>query len=362
MFYRVFHWNFLRLPLALMASVALLASCATSHSPDTAQSSSPSDSTASSASLPDPRTLTGLSVMESLGDPTPISGTFTPRLPASITDVQGNAVTVTDTSRILPLDLTGNISRTLIALGLTDSIVGRTVSSTETALEKLPVVTENGHSINVEAALALHPTLVLTDLSVGPVEAFDHMRASGIPVVVLDSKHSLSTVEASIQAIGDAVGMGEAAQALGKRTRAEVDKAQAQIAQWAPKNPLNIAFLYVRGTAGVFFILGSEEGTSSLIEGVGAKDIATANGITSTTPASAEALLKVNPDVYFTMSGGLESTGGLDGLLSHPGVSDTSAGQKQRVIAIPDGMSLSFGPQTGEVLLAVARALYGVQE
>lgn len=95
---------------------------------------------------------------------------------------------------------------------------------------------------------------------------------------------------------------------------------------------------------------------------MGAKDLATEKGINGVTPANAEALAKLNPEVIFTMSGGLESTEGLQGLLARPGVAQTRAGQKQRVIAIPDGLSLSFGPQTAQTLLAVARALYGVPE
>ncbi|WP_353065709.1 ABC transporter substrate-binding protein [Arcanobacterium hippocoleae] len=118
----------------------------------------------------------------------------------------------------------------------------------------------------------------------------------------------------------------------------------------------------MRGTAGVFFIFGGEEyGAIDLIEGVGGVDIAAKTGITGLTPANAESLLAMNPEVIFTMTGGLESTKGMEGLLARPGVSSTIAGKKQRVVAIPDGLSLAFGPQTGDVLLAVARALYGVK-
>ena len=42
-------------------------------------------------------------------------------------------------------------------------------------------------------------------------------------------------------------------------------------------------------------------------------------------------------------------------------MANTIAGRNHRVIAIPDGISLSFGPQTGEVLTSVAKALYGVK-
>ena len=48
--------------------------------------------------LPDPRTLTGLSEVPDLADPLPIAGTFAQQLPVTLTDFEGNQVTVADTS------------------------------------------------------------------------------------------------------------------------------------------------------------------------------------------------------------------------------------------------------------------------
>lgn len=312
--------------------------------------------------LPDPRTLTGLSVVPDLEDPEPIEGNFTQKLPVSLTDFENNQVTVSDTSRILALDLSGNISRTLVALGYGDKLVGRTVSSTEKMLADLPVVTDNGHSLNSEAILALKPTVIIADRSVGPPEALDQIRAAGIPMVLLNPDHDLASIGEHIQAVAHAIGADEAGAALAARTQKSIDDALAQIKQWTPDQPLETAFLYVRGTAGVFFILGADEGATSLIEAVGAIDAAGKNGISGVSPANAESLVALNPEIIFVMTSGLESTNGLDGLLERPGVAQTRAGEKKRVIAIPDGLSLSFGPQTGETLLGIARALYGVED
>ena len=71
-------------------------------------------------------------------------------------------------------------------------------------------------------------------------------------------------------------------------------------------------------------------------------------------------MVSLNPEIYFMMTHGLESAGGIDQLLTRPGVADTIAGKKPRVVAIPDGMALSFGPQTGQILLNVAKQMYGV--
>lgn len=329
----------------------------------TEQSPEPEESVSeASPDLPDPRTLTGLTEVPDLSDPTPIEGDFPQSLPVTVTDHEDNEVTITDTSRILALDLSGSLSRTVIALGYGDSIVGRSISSTEAQLADVPIVTAQGHSLNAEAILNLRPTLVIADRTIGPPEVLAQLSASGIPVVFTDPEHTMETNSARIQAVADILGVPEAGEALVDRTESEIDEAIAEISAWVPEDPLSVAFLYVRGTAGVFFIFGSDNGTSALIESIGARDIASEKGILGTVPANAESLLLLNPDVIFTMTDGLESTDGLDGLLSRPGMADTTAGKNERVIAIPDGMSLSFGPQTGEVLIAVAKALYGVDQ
>ncbi|WP_175956362.1 hemin ABC transporter substrate-binding protein [Schaalia sp. Marseille-Q2122] len=364
----------IRILAAISACALLLSACATpTHPADSAASaqseaaqSSPAQAQSgapaqpASVNLPDPRSLEGLTQVPDLEDPTPIEGTFPQKLPVTLTDFEGNSVTVTDTSRILALDLPGAISRTLIGLGYGDKLVGRTVSSTEKQLAHLPVVTENGHTLNAEAILSLQPTVIIADRSVGPPEALDQLRASGIPMVLIDPNHSIDTIDDLIMSVAHAIGADEAGKALVERTQKSIDDAKAQIKEWTPAQPLDTAFLYVRGTAGVFFILGQDEGAAALIEAVGARDVAGANGIRGVSPANAESLVTLNPEVIFVMTSGLESTEGLPGLLARPGVAETRAGQKQRVIAIPDGLSLSFGPQTGETLLAIARALYGV--
>lgn len=328
--------------------------------PQAASSEAPGEPTATATtwSVPDPRGLTGLSEVTDIGDIVPVTSSPSPALPVTVTDHEGNSVTVNDTSRILALDIAGTLSRTLCGLGLSGSIVGRTVSSTEPALAHLPVVTANGHDLNVEAILALSPTLILTDITVGTREIMSQFTSAGIPVVVTNPDRTLETVRSDIESVGAAVGLVQEAAQLAQRAQDEIDQAKATIAQWAPADPLKTVFLYVRGTGGVFFILGAGQPASSLITGVGASDVATEQGVAGLVPATAEAIAKLDPEVILCMTEGLSSTGGLEGLLARPGLAQTTAGKNQRVVSIPDGQSLAFGPQSGEILLSTAKALY----
>lgn len=300
----------------------------------------------------------GVVRVEELNPIVPVTDSANPALPVSLTDADGYEVEVTDVSRILALDLYGTYTKTLTGLGLEENIVGKAVSSTEKNLSDVPTVTSGGHDINVEAVLNLKPTLVIVDHSIGPREAIDQIRAAGVPTVVMSPDRSLEAVGQDIKDVAGVVGLPEDGEKLAARSEAEVAQAKETIAEIAPNEPLDMAFLYARGTGGVFYILGEEDGTKGLISALGGRDVASENGVGAPQPANAEALAKLNPELFVMMSGGLKSTGDVDGLLQRPGIAQTSAGQNRAVLALPDGASLAFGPQTGELLLRAAQALY----
>ncbi|MCS4535893.1 hemin ABC transporter substrate-binding protein [Corynebacterium sp. HS2168-gen11] len=308
--------------------------------------------------LSDPRTFTGVTHVTEFDEVVPVSTNVSPALPVSLTDADGYDVEVTDVSRILALDIYGTYTKTLTGLGLGGNIVGRTVSSTEQSLADLPVVTQGGHNINVEAVLSLHPTVVIVDHSIGPRDAIDQIRAAGVTTVVMEPKRTVDAIAEDIQTLGAVVGLDAEAEQLAQRSVAELEQDREAIKALIPAEPIRMAFLYARGNGGVFFIMGEGTGAKDLIEGVGGIDLGTKYNLSYAEPANAEALAKINPEVIIMMSGGLESTGGIDGLLQRPGVAQTIAGQNRRIVTLPDGQSLAFGPLTGQTLLRLAKAIY----
>ena len=75
-------------------------------------------------------------------------------------------------------------------------------------------MTANGHELSAEAILALDPSVILTDSSLGPWDVVLQMREAGIPVVVLDSGRSLETTGDLIRDVADALGVDEAGERL----------------------------------------------------------------------------------------------------------------------------------------------------
>ncbi|MGW9552765.1 heme/hemin ABC transporter substrate-binding protein [Citricoccus zhacaiensis] len=329
-------------------------SSATSASPDAPTAEAPA------LDLPDPASIEGPASAETVAEILPIENPQTPELPVTVTDHDGQDVTIESTDRILALDLYGTFSDIVTGLGLGDRLVGRTSSDTSSAMADLPLVTSSGHDLNAEAILSLRPTVVLADSTLGPPEVYGQLRSAGITLVMFDPDRSLETNEDMMVQVAQTLGVPDAGEALVERYDAEMETAQARIDALVPGDEADLvsaAILYVRGTAGIFFVMGSDSG-GDVVESVGALNAAEQAGITGTKPANAEALAALNPDVILVMADGLESTGGLTGLLERPGVAQTTAGQKQRIVDVPDGQLMSYGPQTPQALVALAEAVY----
>ena len=292
----------------------------------------------------------------------PLEDAPDPVLPATVTDFTGEQVTVEDASRVLALDTYGTLATTVYALGLGDRLVGRDVSTGIPELSELPVVTHNGHELHAEAILDLNPSVILTDYSIGPLEVQLQLKDAGIPVVILDSARSRDVIGEQIQAVAEVLGVPEAGAELAAQVDAEVAEAEAEVAAMVPEDPadrIRMVFLYMRGTAGVYYWFGEGSGADDLIDALGGVDVATEVGLAGARPINAEGLVKSEPEMFLMMSHGLESVGGVEGLFEVAGVGETTAGVNGCVVDMADYQILSFGPQFPTTLRALAAAVYG---
>ncbi|MFJ2371043.1 hemin ABC transporter substrate-binding protein [Microbacterium sp. NPDC087665] len=292
----------------------------------------------------------------------PVDDDTAPDLPVTVTDSEDREVTITSADRILPIDISGTISSTVFALGLGDQVVGRDSSTQFAGTEGLPVVTQTGHSLNAEAILELAPTVILTDTTIGPKEVRQQLRDAGIAVVVISSDRRLDTTDELVTEIATALGVPSRGAALIERLDGQLDEALAEIAEIVPADEgdrTRMLFLYVRGSANIYYIFGEDSGADSLIDAVGGVDVAEEIGWEGMKPMTAEALVAAKPDVLVMMTDGLDSVGGIDGLIERvPAVAETPAGINRRVIDMADSEILSFGPRSADVISALARALY----
>jgi iron complex transport system substrate-binding protein len=248
--------------------------------------------------------------------------------------------------------LANGVAEIIQSLNAQSIIIGRDISSTEDSLADIPLVT-SGHQVLPEKVIALKPDLVLIDASTGPKAAIETIKAAGISVVQTPESWSLEDLPIKVRAVGKAIGAQDQAEELVKQLNQSLNAATV-------KNSPRVAFLYLRGTSSVYLIGGAGSGADSLLTAIGAIDVGAQTLDRPFNTLTAESLAALNPDVILVMSKGLESVGGVEGLLKLPGVAQTRAGKNSAVIDVDDSLLLSFGPRTPSLVDALAKALIKV--
>ena len=265
-------------------------------------------------------------------------------LPVQVTDSTGTATTVESTERILAVN--GDLVEVVFALGLGGSLVARDLSATyPPQVQELPVVGYQ-RALSPEPIAAFEPTLVLANSLAGPPGAVEQLRRVA-PTVVLHYPETLDGPPAKIRAVARVLGVPGRGEELARTVEQEIAAATA-IAAGSVERP-RVAVLYVRGE-GVQVLLG--RGTAELVEAAGGVAVARELGITDSAAVDPETLIAAAPDVLVVTTSGLESVGGVDGLLELAGgaFARTPAGERRRVLAFEDQYLLGFGPRTGALL------------
>jgi len=236
------------------------------------------------------------------------------------------------------------------AMGFKSILIGRDIASTDVDLKSVPIVT-SGHQVVAEKIIALTPDLVIVDKSTGPQSALDALAVAGIRVVTTPEAWTLGDMPAKVGAIADAIGVPASGAALNTALSSSLEKLEE-----SPEKS-RVIFLYLRGGSSIYLIGGKGSGADSLIGAVGALDVGAA---TLTNPFSAmtsELVASLNPDVILVMSKGLQSVGGVSGLVQLPGIAQTAAAKNRRVIAVDDSLLLSFGPRTPDLIEQLSAAM-----
>jgi iron complex transport system substrate-binding protein len=252
--------------------------------------------------------------------------------------------------------LANGAAELIAAMGYRDNLVGRDIASSTIELKDVPVVT-SGHQVIPETIIALQPTLVIVDDATGPSSAITTLESAGIRVTNISQSWDLADLLVKIKELGAALGAPQSAALLQKVLAESVDGTLAG-ASSADKQ-LKVAFLYLRGTSSIYLVGGQGSGADYLINATGAIDIGAKQLAKPFTPLTAETMAQLNPDLILVMIEGLESVGGVSGLVELPGIAQTQAGKNRQVVAVDDSLLLSFGPRTPSLIEKMAAA-FGV--
>ena len=255
-----------------------------------------------------------------------------------------------DTTRRL-VTVGSAITEAVFALGAGGDVVGVDTSSLyPEAATKLPQVGYQ-RTIAAEGILSLKPTLVIAGHEIGPPAAIEQIKAAGVPLQIIPLGPGVAGAKARLAAV--AALLGRDPQTL--LAKMDNDLAlQSKRLTAVSKKPKVLA-LYARG-AGSMQVFGKDTSAQTMIE-LGGGENAVSN-FEGTKPLSGEGVVSAAPDVILLPSRGLDSLGGIDGLLKQPGVAETPAGKARRVVAVDDVLLLGFGPRLAEAVKIMVDALH----
>ena len=221
------------------------------------------------------------------------------------------------------------------ALGYQNILVGRDIASTMPALKNIPI-DESGMEVSPEAVLSEHPDLVFIDSNTTPATALTTLRQAKITMVMVPSAFTMADILAKESVISKTLGVPKAGKLLESQVQALHE----------PQTGIKVAFLYLRGTASVYLIGGPGSGADSILKADGFIDVGAQQLKYPFNPLNTEELIRLQPDVLLLMTKGLQSVGGINGLVQIPGIAQTPAGEHKRVVTVDDSLLLSFGPRT----------------
>lgn len=246
--------------------------------------------------------------------------------------------------KIVSLD--GTISEILCELGLESQIVGVDVTSTfPETLKKLPKVGHN-RNISAEGVLSLNPTLVL-GLETGMMkpELVEQLKSAGKKVVIFKREYTVESTKNLIKEVAKFFNLESKAEAIIKKIDADL----AKVKKVSPAK--KVLFIYARGT-GSMMVGGTGTSVEKVLLLAGCENAV--KGFTDFKPLTAEALVIANPDVILLFSSGLESVGGIEGLLKVQGIAQTKAGKNRKVIEMDGQLLTGFGPRIGQAVAELA--------
>lgn len=251
------------------------------------------------------------------------------------------------------VSLSGSVTELLFELGQGEKIVGIDVTSTYPAAQvaQLPKL---GHvrQLNVEALLSLQPDLVLAERTDEASAALQQLEAAGVEVLWLDGSFTLDKPLAQAEQISKKLGLDQELERL--RQAYEADKDRLAKARQAMEGTPKVLFIYARGK-GSLMVAGKNTAASAMIELAGGQNaVQSFEGFRA---LSAEGLMQAQPEVLLLFDSGLQSLGGVEGLLQMPGLAQTPAGQQGHIIGIDGLYLLGFTPRAARAATDLSQQL-----
>lgn len=247
----------------------------------------------------------------------------------------------------------GTVTEILYALGAGDRIVARdsTSSFPQEALAKPDI----GYmrALSSEGILSQKPDLILSEDGSGPADVIAILKASEVPMVVVDTPPDGKAIAKKIEDVGAAVGLSDKAKVMASEVDAGLAALAKDVAAVGDKKKRVLFVLSMAG--GRIMAAGKETEAAAIIEMAGG--INAAAEITGYKPLTDEAVIAAAPDVVLTMERG-NHVAAADEVFALPAFQSTPAAANKALISMDGLYLIGFGPRTPAAARELAHDLY----
>ena len=247
----------------------------------------------------------------------------------------------------------GTVTEILYALGAGDRIIARDSTSTfpVEAMKKPDI----GYmrALSPEGILGQSPDLILSEDGAGPPDALAILKASEIPMVMIDTPPDGAAIAKKIRDVGSAVGLSDKAETLAVKTDADLAGLAGEVKK-LPQSRKRVLFV-LSVANGRIMAGGKDTEAAAIIEMAGG--VNAADGITGYKPLTDEAVIAARPDVVLVMQSGNHGVKAEE-MFALPAFQSTPAAASKSLIRMDGLLLLGFGPRTPEAARSLAASLY----
>ncbi|MGX9699050.1 heme/hemin ABC transporter substrate-binding protein [Janthinobacterium lividum] len=254
----------------------------------------------------------------------------------------------------------GALTEIVYALEAQGELVGVDTTSLYPAVaQQLPQV-GYARTLSAEGVLSLAPTQLIATEEAGPQTVLRQVRDAGVPVAVLNANNRFEGLLERVKQVGQITGRADPAARLAQALQQQWDGALGKV-RLRSHAPVRVLFILAHAPNQVM-VGGRETGADAMLAYAGAVNVMGGSaGFAGYKPLTPEAVIAARPDIVLVTDQGLKASGGVDGILKLPGLAQTPAGRKHRIVSLEAMLLLGFGPRMpqalGELDAAFAKAM-----
>ena len=246
----------------------------------------------------------------------------------------------------------GALTEIVYALEAQGELVGVDTTSLYPAVaQQLPQV-GYARTLSAEGVLSLAPTQLIATEEAGPQAVLRQVRDAGVPVAVLNANNRFEGLLERVKQVGQITGRPDPAARLAQSLQQQWSGALAKVRQ-RQHAPVRVLFILAHAPNQVM-VGGRQTGADAMLAYAGAVNVMGGQGglggFAGYKPLTPEAVIAARPDIVLVTDQGLKASGGVDGILKLPGLAQTPAGRKHRIVSLEAMLLLGFGPRMPQAL------------